>query len=60
MTFAVTAAPITIRRIHAEDQEQAIQHTREWAVDILQHVEHGVSLGELLEAEEVAGEGEGA
>jgi len=34
--FAVTALPITIRRIHAEGQDQAIQKAREWALHILE------------------------
>jgi hypothetical protein len=51
--FAVTAAPITFRRIHAENQDQAIQHTREWALHILEQTEHAIALGEVLAAEEL-------
>jgi hypothetical protein len=51
--FAVTALPITICRIHAEDQDQAIQKAREWALHILEQTEHTVVLGALLAAEEV-------
>jgi len=52
--FAVTAAPITISRIHAEDQAQAIAAAQDWATHVLQTVGHACALGELLEATEVA------
>jgi hypothetical protein len=51
--FAVTAVPIAIRRMHAEDQAQAIHHARDWAPHVLATVEQTVALGEGLEAEEV-------
>jgi hypothetical protein len=56
VTVAVTAVPITIRRIHAKDQAQAIQQARDWAQHVLDTVEHVVALGEVLEAEEVGPE----
>ena len=52
--FAVTAEPLTFPQIHVESQEQAIQQARDWAVHILNQGEHGVSLGVVLEATEVA------
>ena len=57
--FAVTAVPMTICRIHAEDQAQAIAAARDWAMHILQTVEHTVALGEVLEVEEVGPEAGG-
>jgi hypothetical protein len=54
------AVPITIRRMHAEDQEQAIQHARDWAHPVLATVEHTIALGEVLEAEEVGPEARGS
>jgi len=54
VTFAVTAGPLEIHQIHAQDREQAIQLATDWARHILDTVEHAMCLGEVLKAEEVA------